>query len=92
LPALLRGVGLTAHRAVGTNLAVGFFLGAAGFLGHVARLEVEWAALGAGLAGAIPGAWLGARATGALSESVLRRAIGAALIVVAAVIGVEAAL
>jgi uncharacterized membrane protein YfcA len=92
LPALLRGVGLSAHRAVGTNLAVGFFLGLAGFLGHVARLEVEWAALGAGLAGAIPGAWLGARVTGRLSESVLRRAIGAALLAVAAAIAIEAAL
>jgi uncharacterized membrane protein YfcA len=92
LPALLRGVGLSAHRAVGTNLAVGFFLGVAGFLGHLARLEVEWTALAAGLAGAIPGAWFGAWATGRLSEMLLRRAIGVALLAVSAAIGVEAAL
>ena len=61
MPALLGAVGLTAHRAVGTNLVVGFALGLAGFLAHAARLEVEWAALAAGLAGALPGAWLGAR-------------------------------
>jgi uncharacterized membrane protein YfcA len=90
LPALLRGVGMTPHRAVGTNLAVGFFLGVAGFLGHLVRLEVEWALLGAGLAGAIPGAWLGAKATGRLSEDALRRAIGVALLGVAVVIAVEA--
>jgi uncharacterized protein len=92
LPALLRGVGLRAHRAVGTNLTVGFFLGVAGFLGHLARLEVAWAALGAGLAGAIPGAWLGARVSGRLSESALKRAIGVALLAVAAAVGVEAAI
>lgn len=92
VPALLGGVGLSAHRAVGTNLAVGFLLGVAGFLGHVIRLEVEWALLAVGVAGALPGAWLGARFSGRLSEGALRRAIGAALLVVAAVIGIEAAL
>jgi uncharacterized membrane protein YfcA len=91
LPALLRGVGMTPHRAVGTNLAVGFFLGVAGFLGHLVRLDVEWGLLGAGLAGAIPGAWLGARTTGRLSEDALRRAIGVALLAVALVIVVEVA-
>ena len=83
MPALLRAVGLTAHRAVGTNLVVGFLLGVAGFAAHAARLEVEWDLLAAGLAGALPGAWLGAKATGRFSETGLRRAIGAALLVIA---------
>jgi uncharacterized protein len=90
MPALLRAVGLDAKRAVGTNLVVGFLLGLAGFLAHTFRLEVEWALLGAGLAGALPGAWLGARVTGRISETQLRRAIGAALIAIAAVFAVEA--
>lgn len=90
LPALLRSVGLSAHAAVGTNLAVGFFLGVAGFLGHLARAEVEWAVLAVGLVGALPGAWLGARASGRLSEPALRRGIGLALLAVAAAIAVEA--
>ena len=90
LPALLGPVGLSAHSAVGTNLVVGFFLGVAGFLGHLLRLEVEWVALAAGLAGALPGAWLGARVTGRLSERALRRAIGLALVVVAVAIGLAA--
>jgi uncharacterized protein len=89
MPALLRSVGLTAHRAVGTNLVVGFALGVAGFAAHALRLEVEWALLGAGLAGALPGAWLGARATGRFSERGLRRAIGVALIVIAFAFAVE---
>jgi uncharacterized protein len=91
MPALLRAVGLDAKRAVGTNLIVGFLLGLAGFAAHALRLEVEWDLLAAGLAGALPGAWLGARVTGRLSELHLRRAIGVALIVIAAIFAVEAA-
>jgi uncharacterized membrane protein YfcA len=37
LPALLEGIGMTAHRAVGTNLVVGFFLAVSGFAGHLVR-------------------------------------------------------
>ena len=92
VPALLRAVGLSARRAAGTNLVVGFFLGTFGFAAHAVRLEVDWAVLGGGLAGAIPGGWLGARATGRLSESALRRGLGAALVVVAVAFAVEAAL
>ncbi len=92
MPALLGVVGLSAQKAVGTNLVVGFLLGLAGFAAHAAQLEVEWGLLAAGLAGAIPGAWLGARATGRLSETALRRAIGAALLAVAAAFAVQAAL
>ena len=90
MPALLRAVGLTAHRAVGTNLVVGFGLGVAGFLAHAARLEVELGLLAAGLAGALPGAWLGARATGRFSERGLHRAIGVALLAIAVAFGVDA--
>jgi uncharacterized membrane protein YfcA len=90
MPALLRSVGLDARRAVGTNLIVGFFLGVAGFAAHALRLEVEWDLLAAGLVGALPGAWLGARITGRISETQLRRAIGAALVAIAAAFAVEA--
>ena len=90
IPALLRSVGLTPHMAVGTNLVVGFFLGAAGFAGHLIRGEVEWAVLAAGLAGAIPGAWLGARASGRLDERALKRLIGIALLAVAVAIAATA--
>jgi len=92
MPALLRAVGLEARSAVGTNLVVGFFLGLAGFAAHALRLEVDWDLLAAGLAGALPGAWLGARVTGRISELQLRRAIGAALVVIAAAFTVEAVL
>jgi uncharacterized protein len=91
LPALLGPVGLSAYRAVGTNLVVGFVLGLAGFFGHLVRLEVEWLVLAVSLGGALPGAWLGARYTGRLSERVLRRMIGGVLLAVAAAIALAAA-
>src|ERR687892_16688 len=92
MPALLRAVGLPAARAVGTNLVVGFLLGVAGFAAHAAQLEVEWGLLAAGLAGALPGAWVGARLTGRVSEQALRRAVGVALLAIAAAFAVEVAL
>jgi len=46
--------------------------------------------LAAGLAGAIPGGWLGARATGRLPENVLRLALGAVLVLVGAVFAAQA--
>jgi uncharacterized membrane protein YfcA len=91
MPALVRGVGLGVKRAAGTNLVVGFLLGVAGFAAHAGALGVDWSTLAAGLAGALPGGWLGARATGKLDENVLRIALGVVLVVVGAVFGVQAA-
>jgi uncharacterized membrane protein YfcA len=92
MPVLLRGVGMTATRAVGTNLVVGFAVGAVGLAAHAARLEVQWELLAVGAPAAVVGGWLGAKVTGRLSELLLRRAIGIALIVIAAALAVEAAL
>jgi uncharacterized membrane protein YfcA len=89
MPALLRGVGLSAHRAVGTNLVIGFALGLVAFATHAVIGNVEWALLAAGVAGALPGGWLGARLTGRISEVTLRRAIGIALIAIAGAFVVE---
>lgn len=83
MPALLRGVGLTAHSAVGTNLVIGFALGLFAFATHALLGQIEWDLLAAGLAGALPGGWLGAGLTARLSEETLRRAIGVALIAIA---------
>ena len=89
MPALLRGVGLSAHRAVGTNLIVGFALGLFAFATHALLGEIDWPLLGAGIAGALPGAWLGARMTGKLSEETLRKAIAFALLAIAVAFAVE---
>jgi uncharacterized membrane protein YfcA len=92
MPTLVRAVGMDVKRAAGTNLVVGFLLGLAGFAAHAGSLGVEWATLAAGLAGAIPGGWLGARATGKLDERTLRIALGAVLVVVGAAFAVQAIL
>ncbi len=89
MPALLRWVGELPHRAVGTNLAVGFWVGVAGVAGHLPG-GVDWTALGAGGVASVPGALLGARLTGRMSERQLLRAIGAVLVVAGAATLVQA--
>jgi uncharacterized protein len=79
MPALLRYVGETPARAVGTNLAVGVCVGVAGVIGH-APDGVDWDLLAICSAVSIPGALLGARLTGRLSEQTLLRSIGAVLV------------
>ena len=90
MPALVRSVGLDIRRAAGTNLVVGFLLGAAGFATYAAGTGVVWDVLAVGLAGAIPGGWLGARATGRLPENALRFALGAILVLVGGVFAIQA--
>lgn len=80
MPALLRWVGEAPAAAVGTNVTVGFCVGVAGVIGH-APSGVDWDLLAVGSAASVPGALIGARLTGRLSERQLLRAIGAVLIV-----------
>ena len=79
MPALLRFVGEQPVRAVGTNLLVGVFVGAAGVVGHIPG-GIDWAAFAIGAAASVPGALLGARLTGRLDERQLLRAIGIVLL------------
>jgi uncharacterized membrane protein YfcA len=90
MPALLRLVGETPVRAVGTNVSVGFLVGIAGALGHLPSAAPDLAPILVGGAASIPGALLGSRLTGRLSERDLIRAIGAVLLVAAASMVVEA--
>jgi uncharacterized membrane protein YfcA len=91
MPALIRSVGMDVRRAAGTNLVVGFLLGLSAFVVHAEETGVEWGVLAVGLAGAIPGGWLGAQATGRYSENALRLALGALLVIVGVVFAVQAA-
>jgi uncharacterized membrane protein YfcA len=88
MPALLRWVGETPARAVGTNMAVGFWVGVAGVVGHLPS-GVDWEVFAIGAAASIPGALLGARLTGRLSERQLLRAIGAMLVVAGSATAVQ---
>jgi uncharacterized protein len=89
MPALLRYVGEIPARAVGTNLAVGVCVGIAGVIGHTPD-GVDWDLLAIGSAASVPGALLGARLTGRLSERQLLRAIGAMLVVAGATTALQA--
>ena len=80
MPALLRWVGEAPARAVGTNVTVGFCVGVAGVIGHTPA-GVDWELLAVGSAASIPGALLGSRLTGRLTERQLIRAIGVVLVV-----------
>jgi len=91
MPALLRWVGEVPARAVGTNLAVGFWVGIAGVVGHVPG-GVDWTALGIGAAASVPGALIGARLTGRLSERQLLRGIGTILVVAGIATALQAVL
>jgi uncharacterized membrane protein YfcA len=91
MPALLRYVGETPARAVGTNLTVGVCVGIAGVIGHTPD-GVDWDLLAIGSAASVPGAFLGARLTGRLSERQLLHAIGAILVVAGAAMALQALL
>jgi uncharacterized protein len=81
MPVLIRHLGETPHRAVATNLVVGFWLGIAAVIGHLPG-GVDWGVMALGSAASIPGAILGTRITGKLSETQLLRAIGVVLLIV----------
>ena len=80
MPALIRHIGETPHRAVATNLVVGFWLGIAAVIGHLPG-GVDWGLMLVGSVASIPGAILGSRITGRLSETQLLNAIGVVLLV-----------
>jgi uncharacterized membrane protein YfcA len=90
MPALIRSVGMDVRRAAGTNLVVGFMLGIAAFATHAVTRGIDWDVLLAGLAGAIPGGWFGARATGRVREEALRVGLGVVLVVVGVAFAVQA--
>jgi uncharacterized membrane protein YfcA len=64
---------------VATSLAIGVLVGLAGLLGHLPTAPPDLAVVAVGGAASIPGALLGARLTGRLSERLLILASGAIL-------------
>jgi uncharacterized membrane protein YfcA len=90
VPALIRWVGETPQRAVGTNVCVGVCVGIAGALGHLPSQAPGWTAGAVGAGASIPGALLGSRLTGRLSDVQLVRAIAVILLVAAAAMIVQA--
>jgi uncharacterized membrane protein YfcA len=89
MPTLIRWLREPPARAIGTNLAVGFWVGLSGVVGHLPG-GVDWGLLALGGAASIPGALLGSRLTGRLSERALLRAVGCILVVAGTVTLIEA--
>jgi uncharacterized membrane protein YfcA len=90
MPALLRFVGETPHRAVGTNVTVGMCVGIAGALAHLPDAAPDLDVVLVGAAASIPGALLGSRLTGRLDERQLVRAVAYVLVVAGAACAVQA--
>jgi uncharacterized membrane protein YfcA len=90
MPALLRLVGEVPSRAVGTNLLVGVLVGVAGLVGHLPSAAPDAGIVLVGSAASIPGALIGARLTGRLSEAQLLKAIGVVLLIAGAAAAAQA--
>jgi uncharacterized protein len=90
MPALLRLVGEVPSRAVGTNLLVGVLVGVAGLIGHLPSAAPNLGIVLVGSAASIPGALIGARLTGRLSEEQLVKAIGVVLVIAGAAAAAQA--
>ena len=67
-------------------------VGIAGLIGHLPTAAPDWRLLAVGAAAPVPGALLGARLTGRLSEAQLVRAIGLALLVAGTAAALQALL
>jgi uncharacterized protein len=90
MPALVRIVGEVPARAVGTNVTIGFLVGVAGVIGHLPSEPPDWDVLAVGAAASLPGALLGSRLTGRLSDRALLQAVGCILLVAAAAMVADA--
>lgn len=80
MPALLRNFPDIPKRLIGTNLAVGVLVGAAGALAH-APTAFDLTLFAVGAAASIPGALIGARLTGRIPDQHLVHGIGVALLI-----------
>ena len=84
MPAMLRYLRVPARRAAATNVTVGFCVGVAGAIGHLPSEAPDWTVAAVGAAASIPGALLGSRLTGRLSNDALIKAIAVVLLIAAA--------
>ena len=82
LPGLIRVLGMGPRIAAGTNLFIGFAMGASGWTGHVARGQVDYPLAGLMGLAAVAGVNIGARRTGRAGLRSLLGSMGAVLIVV----------
>lgn len=91
LPAMLKYMGMSPQKAVGTNSAVGVVVGIGGLLGHLPS-GIDWDILLIGAAAAIPGAAFGSRFTGRLPDTTLVRAMAVILLITGLTMAAQAIL
>ncbi len=82
LPALVRIMRLDPGHAAGSNMFIGFFVGALGWAGHATAGQVDYALLVPMAAAAMVGTYLGARWTGKVNPDRLLLTMGVVLILV----------
>lgn len=90
LPALVRILRVDPRIAAGTNLFIGFFMGSLGWIGHVARGQVDYSLLLMMGAAAMGGSYIGARFTGRVRLNTLILVMGVVLLAVGALLVVQA--
>ncbi|MBK8293861.1 MAG: sulfite exporter TauE/SafE family protein [Solirubrobacterales bacterium] len=89
LPAMLKYMGMSPKKAVGTNSAVGVVVGVGGLLGHLPS-GIDWQIFLIGSAAAMPAAYLGSQFTGRLSDRVLIRSMAVVLVITGVAMAVQA--
>jgi uncharacterized protein len=89
VPAFTLAIGMPLKRALGTSLVVIAALVIPGTIVHWALGHIDWAIFGVLTLGVVPGARLGARLAIGARERTLRRAVGAFLLAVAVLYGVD---
>ncbi len=82
LPALITILGIDPRVAAGSNLVIGFLMGAFGWVGHVAKGQVDYPLLILMAVTGMAGTYQGARLTGTLSLRGLLTLMGVVLLVV----------
>ncbi len=82
LPALVRIMRLDPGHAAGSNMFIGFFVGALGWAGHATAGQVDYSLLVPMAAAAMVGTYLGARWTGKVNPDRLLLTMGVVLILV----------
>ena len=82
LPALVRVLKVDPRIAAGTNLFIGFFMGAVGWVGHATQGNVDYPLLVLMGATAMIGSWYGAKLTCRVNLNTLLLAMGIVLVAV----------
>ena len=91
LPALIRILRVDPRIAAGTNLFIGMFIGAFGWVGHVLQGEVDYVLLVLMGGAAMIGSYYGAKLTGRVQLTSLILAMGLVLLAVGAILTVRGA-